>query len=605
MALAAGASIGAAIVVPLVTARVVNGPIAHHRSGQLVLLGMLALAFGAAEAAAAFARRWIQSNGLLSVEADIRNDLYAHLQALPVSFHDRWQSGQLLSRAMTDISTVRRFFSFGLIFLIVNSATFVVVVFLLLRLDLLLGVAVAATAFPVMVLSGAFEHRYRVISRRVQDLQGDLTTVVEEAALGVRVIKSFGRRREALAQLSAQATAFYDSSMARVRLEAAFWPTLQLVPNVTLAGVLLVGSLQVARHDVSLGGLVAFMSLLLLLSWPVESLGFILASAQEAMTAADRLWEVLDTVPELADPPRPESVRAVGGRVGFEGVSFSYAGASVPVLNDVWLEVEPGETLMVVGATGSGKTTLVSLVPRLYDPTAGRVTLDGVDIASLELRELRRHVSVAFEDPILFSASVRENVLLGAPDASEQALLEALEVAQAEFVHELPWGLDTRVGEQGLSLSGGQRQRLALARAIVGRPSVIVLDDPLSALDVHTEAEVERALARVLETTTAIVVAHRPSTLALADRVALLAGGRLAALGKHAELMRSEPLYRAVLSAEPERPERGRPGQARALQSVAGQRGPAAAPPPHDAVPGGDVAQGRTARACSDARSPT
>lgn len=552
MAIAAAAGIGAGIVVPLVVEGVVNGPIAHHRPAGMVTLGLLALAFGLAEAGGAMLRRWLQSMGLLHMEADLRNDLYAHLQALPVSFHDRWQSGQLLSRAMTDISTVRRFFSFGAIFLVINSATYVVVVLLLVHLDLPLGAVVAVSALPVVALSAAFEHRYRSISRRVQDLQGDLTTVIEESALGIRVLKAFGRRREALRRLESEATAFYDSSMQRVRLEAFFWPTLQLVPNLTLAIVLVVGGVQVARGGVSLGALVAFMSLLLLLAWPVESLGFILASAQEAMTAADRIFEVLDTAPELTDPQHPLHLPVAAGAIAFDGVSFAYPGTSEPVLRDIWLEVEPGETLMVVGATGSGKTTLVSLVPRLYDPTVGRITLDGIDIARLPLAELRRHIGVAFEDPILFSASVRENVLLGAPDATEADLLEALEVAQADFVFDLPWGLDTRIGEQGLALSGGQRQRLALARAIVGHPAALVLDDPLSALDVHTEAIVERALARVLARTTALVVAHRPSTLALADRVALLAHGRLVAVGTHAELMATEPLYRAVLSADAE-----------------------------------------------------
>jgi len=593
MAVAAAAGIGAGIVVPLVVEGVVNGPIAHHRPAGMVTLGLLALAFGLAEAGGAMLRRWLQSMGLLHMEADLRNDLYAHLQALPVSFHDRWQSGQLLSRAMTDISTVRRFFSFGAIFLVINSATYVVVVLLLLHLDLPLGALVAVSAVPVVALSAAFEHRYRSISRRVQDLQGDLTTVIEESALGIRVLKAFGRRREALERLRSEATAFYDSSMQRVRLEAFFWPTLQLVPNLTLAVVLVVGGVQVARGGVSLGALVAFMSLLLLLAWPVESLGFILASAQEAMTAADRIFEVLDTVPELADPRHPLHLPVATGAIAFDGVSFTYPGTSEPVLRDIWLEVEPGETLMVVGATGSGKTTLVSLVPRLYDPTAGRITLDGIDIARLPLAELRRHVGVAFEDPILFSASVRENVLLGAPDATEHDLLEALEVAQADFVFDLPWGLETRIGEQGLALSGGQRQRLALARAIVGHPAALVLDDPLSALDVHTEAIVERALARVLARTTALVVAHRPSTLALADRVALLAHGRLVAVGTHAELMATEPLYRAVLSADAESDDRplhrdpGRPAEVAAGRDrvadrpgVASQSGPGGAASP-------------------------
>jgi ATP-binding cassette subfamily B protein len=288
-----------------------------------------------------------------------------------------------------------------------------------------------------------------------------------------------------------------------------------------------------------------------MLIWPIDALGWIIANGQEAMTAADRIYEVFDVQPSIVD--EPEAVRRrpaeVEGLLRFEGIGFTFPGADRPVLNSVDLEVRPGETLAVVGVTGSGKTSLVSLVPRLYDVTEGRITLDGTDIRGLRLDSLREIVGFAFEEPTLFSMSVRENLTLGRPDASDEEVAEALAVAQAEFVHELPWGLDTRVGEQGLSLSGGQRQRLALARAVLGKPRVLVLDDPLSALDVHTEALVEEALAQVLHGTTALIVVHRPSTVALADRVALLSGGAITAVGTHSELLASVPEYRAVLSA--------------------------------------------------------
>ena len=559
MVVAAFVGIGAGILVPVMTKAVIDGPIASGERHRLLPLGLLALAFGIVEALLAFTRRWVQSYCALGIETAIRNDLYAHLQRLPVAFHDRWQTGQLLSRATTDLGVLRRFLGFGLVFLITNVATFLTVVALLLNLYWPLGLVVAGSAVPILWLSAAFEREYAAVSRRVQDEQGDLATHVEEAATGIRVVKAFGRRRLLLSQFEARATGLYGAAMESVRLRARFWSLLDFVPNLTLGCVLLFGALAVGNGDLTIGGLVAFMSLMLFLVWPIEALGWILATAQEASTAADRLYEVLDTVPSIADRPGAVALDAPRGALAFEGVSFAYEGAASPVLRDVWLTIEPGETVALVGATGSGKTTLASLVPRLYDVTAGRITLDGTDVRDVTLESLRRVVATAFEEPILFSASVRENLLLGTPDASEEDVRAALELAQAEFVYDLPYGLDTRVGEQGLSLSGGQRQRLALARAVIGRPRVLVLDDPLSALDVHTEALVEEALGRVLRGTTGLVVVHRPSTIALADRVAFLENGSITAVGTHSELLETYPSYRAILSAASEPLPAGRP----------------------------------------------
>jgi ATP-binding cassette subfamily B protein len=543
-------AVGAGIAVPLVTKSVVDGPVGHGDHAGLLPLGLLALALGVVEAGLIFIRRWVQSYCALGIETRIRNDLYAHLQRLPVSFHDRWQSGQLLSRAMTDLSVIRRFLGFGLVFLVVNVATFITVVGLLLHLYVPLGLVVAASAVPILWLSQRFEAGYIEVSRRVQDQQGDLTTVIEESAVGVRVIKSFGRRRLVNERFEGGARTLYGSSMDKVRLQAKFFALLDLIPNLTLAVVLLVGALAVQADRLTLGGLIAFMSLMLLLVWPVEALGWILATGQEAMTAADRLYEVLDTKPDIVDRSGARPLARPSGRLRFEGVGFCYPGSESPVLHDVDLTIEPGETLALVGATGSGKTTLGALVPRLHDVTAGRITLDGIDIRDLQLASLRKVVGVAFEDPTLFSASVRENLLLGTPDATDAEIETALDIAQAGFVHDLPHGLETRVGEQGLALSGGQRQRLALARAILGRPRVLVLDDPLSALDVHTEALVEEALGRLLAGTTGLVVVHRPSTIALADRVALLEGGTIRAVGTHSELLARVPAYRSILSEQ-------------------------------------------------------
>ncbi|ROO50885.1 ATP-binding cassette subfamily B protein [Micromonospora sp. Llam0] len=549
---AAAAATGAGIAIPLVIAEVVDGPVAAGDPAGLLLLGGLALLLGVVEAVLIFIRRWTQSASSIGMEGTIRDDIYTHLQRLPVTFHDQWQSGQLLSRAISDLSVIRRFLSFGLLFLILNSATYLTVVALLLHLYWPLGLVVAASAVPLYLFSRQFTHAYLRVSRRMQDQQGDLATLVEESAQGLRTIISFGRAPYLTARFTGLARELHDTAVGKGRLLAHASARYDLVPNASLAVVLVVGAVAVADQQLTIGQLVAFVTLQLMLIWPIKSLGWIISHAQEAMTAADRIQEVLDTPPSIVD--RPEAVRLrvgeVRGELRFDNVTFGYPGTPEPVLRGIDLTVRPGETLAIAGLTGSGKTSLVSLVPRLYDVTGGRITLDGHDLRDLRLDELRRCVGVAFEDPTLFSMSVRENLTLGRPDATDAEVHAAVRLAQADFVHDLPWGLRTRIGEQGLSLSGGQRQRLALARAVLGRPRVLVLDDPLSALDVHTEALVEQALRRVLIGTTALLVVHRPSTVALADRVALLDAGRITAVGTHTELLATVPAYRAVLSAD-------------------------------------------------------
>jgi len=551
----------AGIMVPLITRQVIDGPIRNGDRAAVWPLGGLALLFGLAEATLVFLRRWTMSTSALGLETDVRNVLYRHLQRLPVAFHDRWQSGQLLSRATSDLSQIRRFIGFGLVFMVVNSATFVVVTVMLVMIYWPLAVLVVLLTLPLVWFMYRFEHQYRVRSRSVQDQQGELTTLVEESAGGIRTVKAFGRSRTVYGRYDQQGRRLRDLEMNKIQLLALIWAVIEAHPSLVLAAIVPVGALAVVHGVLTIGTLVAFVSLFLLLVWPIESMGWLLAAAQEAGTAADRVYEVLDSDPTITDGPlagfaeaavRPGTEGARAGRLRFEGVGFTYPDADRPVLHDIDLTLEPGETVALVGATGSGKTTLVALVPRLYDVTAGRITLAGRDIRDLRVADLRRAVGTAFEEPTLFSASVRENLTLGRPEATEDEVTEALSVAQAEFVYELPWGLDTRVGEQGLTLSGGQRQRLALARAVLGRPELLVLDDPLSALDVHTEALVEQALRRVLARTTGLVVAHRPSTVLLADRVALLAGGTIAAVGTHSQLLQTVPAYRDLLSQEAE-----------------------------------------------------
>jgi ATP-binding cassette subfamily B protein len=548
---ACGAMLAQALV-PLVAGRIVDGPIAHHDPAGIWPLAGVALLLGIAEAVLFFARRYAMASAALGVETDARQELFGHLQRLPVAFHDRWPSGQLLSRATTDLSTIRRFIGFGFVFLIANSMTAIVVVILLLHIQPLLGLFVLLGLAPLLVLTRKFELRYSRDARRAQDLTGDLATSVEESALGIRVIKSYGRRPQMLASFTRNASVLRRAELTKIRTLAGFWALLEGLPQLLLAGVTCGGVLATAHGTLSSGQLVAFLALYLRLIWPMIALGWLLALTEEAASAARRIFEVLDEQPTIVDPPSPKTMRSQARDLEFRQVRFRYPDADDDVLRGIDLTIHDGETMALVGATGSGKTTLLELVPRLYDVTAGSIAIGGCDVRDLGLDELRTTVATAFEEATLFSASVRENVTLGRPRASEADLAEALDIAQAGFVYGLPFGLATRIGEQGLSLSGGQRQRLALARAVLGRPRVLVLDDPLSALDVQTEAQVQTALRNVLSRTTALVVAHRPSTVLLADRVAMLVDGRIAAIGSHTELLAAQPRYRALLAQSSE-----------------------------------------------------
>ncbi|MEU9501271.1 ABC transporter ATP-binding protein [Streptomyces sp. NPDC048196] len=572
------------LVIPLVLKWLVDGPIAAGDPDGVWLGGGYLLLLGLAEALLFGFRRWLVARPLSGVEAAMRAALYRRLQRLPVAFHDRWPSGQLLSRGTTDLQMLRMFLTFPLTFLLVNGVTILVGGVLLVAQRWSLGLVLLSPLLPLLVLCSVFEAKYGRAARVVQDQIGDLTTVVEESVLGIRIIKGFGRHRSQARAFKELTGRLRASELRKARLLAWIWGLNTTLPECALGAALVLGAVQVADGALSAGTLVAFLSTALALRWPVESIGFLLAMSNEAATATDRYFEVMDE-PEVSDAPEaggpevsdaPEAggpevsgappaggerssgdrARPVPGGLVFSGVGFHYPDAppdAPPTLQDVTLHIRPGETMALVGATGSGKTTLTALVPRLYDPTAGRITLDGRDLATIGRDEVRSLVAVAFEEPTLFSATAAENVLMGAADAQEADLRRALRVAQADgFVDALPQGGATPVGEQGLSLSGGQRQRLALARAVVGRPRFLILDDPLSALDVHTEALVEAALRQVLATTTALVVAHRPSTVLLADRVALLSGGRITAVGTHHQLLRDHAEYAALMSGEEE-----------------------------------------------------
>ena len=460
MAAAAVAAVGLTITIPLVTKAIIDGPITDRDIGALLPLGLLALGLGVLEAFLIWVRRWVQSNAVLGLETEIRHDLYERLQELPMSFHTKWESGQLLSRATQDLSSIRRFAGFGLLFLVLNILQVTVVTGVLLHLYWPLGLVVAATAFPVIWLSMRFEKAYVVVSRRVQDEQGDLATRAEEGAVGIRVIKSFGRSDHVSEQYEAAARKLYATSMDKVRLSAKFWTFLEVIPNVAVVIVLLTGAIGVGKGLLTPGELVAFITLLLSLVWPVASLGVILAMAQEAMTSSARILEIFDTEPDIVGGTR--TVDRAARPPALRGRRVRLPGQRRAVLRGVDLDIRPGETVALVGATGSGKTVLTALVPRLYDVTGGRVTIDGLDVRDLDLGHLRSLVATAFEEPTLFSMSARENLTLGRPTRPTPRSSEALDIAQADFVHDLPWGLDTRIGEQG---HGALRRPAAAARA--------------------------------------------------------------------------------------------------------------------------------------------
>ncbi|WP_344754352.1 ABC transporter ATP-binding protein [Leifsonella bigeumensis] len=541
-----------ALAIPQVLRSLIDGPLKDGDANEIWWPVGIVLFLGIVEAIMIWFRRWFVLQPGTHIEARMRNSLYHQLQDLPVNFHDRWPSGQLLSRAISDLNLIRRWFSFGLVLFVVNTITILVGFVVLVSINWMLGVLFMVCSIPLWIYGYLFENKYSVVARRSQDQAGDLATTVEESVHGIRVLKAFGRGKYALRNFEAQAELLRGTEIQKAKAIAGIWLWLLLVPDVTFALCLAGGVWLAGLGQLTVGALVAFFATATVLRFPVESIGFLLSMTFDTRTAADRFFEVLDEENTIVDPANPKTIANPEGRLVFHDAHFRYVDSPErfpDLLNGVDLELEPGETMALVGLTGSGKSTVTALTTRMYDVTGGSITLDGVDIRDLSREDLRSHIAMAFEDATLFSASVRENVLLGRPDASEEELAEALDIAQADFVYELPDGLETKVGEEGMSLSGGQRQRLALARAVAAKPDVLVLDDPLSALDVDTEALVEAALRRVLASTTALIVAHRPSTVMLADRVALLQDGRITAVGRHSDLLASSEHYRFVISS--------------------------------------------------------
>ncbi len=548
----------ASLAIPIVLQWAVDGPLLTGDRTLIVWSTLAVLGLGVAEALFIFLRRVFVLRPMTEVEFAIRQAFYERLQRLQVSFHDRWQSGQLLSRMMQDISMLRRWLAFGVVLLVVNVLTIVVGMALLFRWHWALGLTFLLVCAPLWYAGYRFSKTYGTLARQSQDQAGDLATSVEESVHGIRVLKAFGRGKHALVKFARQAETLRETELSKARAVGWIWFWLVLLPDLAFALCLGVGIVLAQTGQLQVAELVAFFAMATVLRWPMESIGFLFSFLLDARTATDRIFEVFDEENTITDPAAPKTIAEPRGALAFEGVHFRYQDASASerdLLDGIDLALEPGETMALVGLTGSGKTTLTTLPARLYDVTGGRVTIDGVDVRDLTLHELRTQVGMAFEDSTLFSQTVRENVLLGREDLelgtaeAERVLREALAVAQAGFVDDLPHGVDTVIGEEGLSLSGGQRQRLALARAVAARPAVLVLDDPLSALDVDTEALVEDALREVMADTTTLVIAHRPSTVTLADRVALLEEGRVTAVGRHSDLLRESEHYRHVISS--------------------------------------------------------
>jgi ATP-binding cassette, subfamily B, bacterial len=552
-------SSGFALAIPLTLEALVDGPL---RTGNTSLVwgaaGLVAL-LGLLEALFVYLRRITVLTPGTRIDAKLRTAIYRHVQDLPVSFHDAWQSGQLLSRAQTDVSLVRRWMSFGLVLLVSNSITIVLGVAILFTWSPLLAGVFTLCSVPMLVFGSRFRSQFSGLSRITQDQWGDVATSVEESVHGIRILKSFGRGPDALARFTTRASRGRDLEIEKGSTLATLGFWLGWIPDFALASCLALGVWLASVGELTTGELFAFFATAAVLAGPIASIAFLLALTLEARSGLDRIFEVMDVTNTIVDSVGAIAATKGRGSLVFENVHFRHADTEPgrpDLINGINLEIQPGETMALVGVTGSGKTTVTALPARLYDVTGGRILLDGVDVRDMPLISLRERIALAFEDATLFSASVRENVLFGRHDLPDlhgleaQAILtQALEVAEAGFVYDLPDGVETIIGEQGLSLSGGQRQRLALARAIAAGPEVLVLDDPLSALDVATEARVESALRKVLATTTALVVAHRPSTVMLADRVALLKKGRIVAVGTHTELLESSPAYRSVISS--------------------------------------------------------
>jgi ABC-type multidrug transport system fused ATPase/permease subunit len=509
-----------------------------------IALGILVA--GLVRALLMMGRRLISGRQALAVEFDMRNGLYAKLQRLSFGFYDRHQTGQLMSRATVDLQAVRFFLGYGLIFFFQHITTVVGVTAVMYVANWRL--ALAATAITPLIVIVAY--RYSTVShpilREVQQKMADVATVAEEGIVGVHVVKSFAQEGSEGRKFAGRSEAVFEQSVTANRQRALYVPLLSFLPLVAQAIVLLVGGRMVVNGDLTLGSFIFFNVLVVMLVQPLRMLGMWIGQSQRATASGERIFEVMDEPEEVTDLPDAVELPPGDGRVRFEHVSFGYD-LERPVLRDVDLELEPGRTVALIGHTGSGKTTLATLVPRFYDAAAGRVTVDGLDVREAKLVSLRRQIGIVAQDPFLFSDTVRENIAFGRPDASQEEVEEAARLAQAhDFVVALPEGYDTVIGERGITLSGGQRQRIAIARALLLDPRILILDDATASVDATTEAKIRLGLRQAMKNRTTIIIAHRLSTLALADELVVLDRGRIVARGTHEDLIQRSPVYREI-----------------------------------------------------------
>ena len=540
------ASQGAQIALVWVTKNVIDDAIAPHDAGKLWLFVAVIVALGLARASLMAGRRLISGKQALAVEMDMRQGLYAHLVRLSFGFYDRHQTGQLMSRATVDLQGVRFFLGYGLIFLFQNVLTVVSVTAVLFVFQSKLALIVLAITPILIVLAYRYSHVSHPTLREVQQKLADVATVAEENIVGVHVVKSFAQEPQEESKFRKRSEAVFQQTLRANRQRALYVPFISWVPMLAQAAVLLLGARMVASGELTVGGFVAFNLYLAMLIMPLRSLGMWIGQAQRATASGERIFQVMDEPEEIADRVDAAELPPGPGRLRFEHAGFEYLPGR-PVLEDIHLDLAPGTTVALIGHTGSGKTTLTSLVPRFYDVTAGRVLLDGVDVRDVTLTSLRRSIGVISQDPFLFSATVRENITFGAPELDDAEVERIAGLAQAhEFVERLPRGYDTVIGERGITLSGGQRQRLAIARALAVDPRVLILDDATASVDASTEARIRLGLREAMRNRTTLIIAHRLSTIALADEIVVLDNGRIAARGEHKELLDESLVYRDI-----------------------------------------------------------